>query len=128
MYQCFLFCFSVSFLLAFALRIPLPKFCDGIKVNFRFGEGESRFLRKSTLKWCGERPRGGRKGGTHRSRNWALGGAIQTRQYQVAPASTRLRERGMPPLWPPRGRSTLHFSVDFLKNSPPPTKSGKLAR
>jgi hypothetical protein len=47
---------------------------------------------------------------------------IQTHQYQLAPPSAQLQERGIHPLGPPRGCSPHHFGVDFLKNGPPPIK------
>ena len=62
--------------------------------------GGGPFFTKSTLEWCGERPRGSSEGGIPSSLNRLLGGAIQTHQYQFAPPSARLRERGMPPLRP----------------------------
>jgi len=57
--------------------------------------GGGYFSRKSRLKWCVERPRGGRKGGIPSSRNQTVGGAIQAHQYQLAPPSAQLRERGL---------------------------------
>ena len=42
---------------------------------FQFCFGDDRFLKNSTLKWCGDRPRGGRKGVIPGLRKLALGGA-----------------------------------------------------
>jgi len=92
--------------------------------NFPLLVGGGLFLRKSTLKWSVERPRGGHKGGIPRSRNRVLAGATWYWRVWIAPPRAQLRERGVPPLRPPRGRSPHHLSVDFLKKrlSPSPNR------
>jgi len=59
-----------------ALPIPAPNLFDGIPLPiFQFWCGEDCFLKKSTLKWCGDQPRGGSKGVISCFRKPALGGA-----------------------------------------------------
>jgi len=59
-----------------ALQIPAPNLGEGIPLPFfQFWCGDDGFGKNSTLKWCGDRPRGGLKGVIPGLRKLALGGA-----------------------------------------------------
>ena len=79
-----------------ALPIPTPNLGEGIPLPvFLFWCGEDRFLKNSTLKWFGERPRGGIKGVIPCSCNLALEGASWYLCVRGLSVSTALQERGL---------------------------------
>jgi len=82
-------------------------------------------LKNSTLKWCGDRPRSGRKGEIPCSCNLALGGASWYLCFRGLSASTALQEWGMTPLRPPRGHPRTISVLNFSKNGHPRSKIGK---
>jgi len=88
-----------------ALPIPAPNLGEGIPLPiFQFWCGDDCFSKNSTLKWCGDRPRGGNKGVIPCSCNLALGGASWYLCLLGLSASTALQEWGLARGCPPRLR------------------------
>jgi len=84
------------------------------------GPGSGKFRLGTILR------RGGQPRARPRLRNAVFTDRPQTHKYQLAPSSASLRNPGMMPLRPPRGRSPHYFSVVFFKQRSSPHQNWKI--